>query len=409
MRALLAAAITIGSALALPVQPAPPCSAFLVVGSDQVLFGNNEDYLNPETRVRFVPPSEGRRGVMYLGFDDGFPQGGMNDAGLAFDGFATAPKPMKHQENKRKFDGNPVVEVMETCATVEEAVAFLEKVDLRPILTNAMVFLADANGDSVIIEGDDFLRKNGEFQAVTNFYQSEHEDDAAQCPRYAAILRVLEARKTTSTEVCERALAAATIRTRTLATLYSNVFDLRARTANLYLFQDFEHPVAIDLAKELEKGARTLELAELFGENAAWEDYAAYRRMPVEKKIAMRAGPTPTAAELAACEGIYELELDGTSWKELEVDGRPYSAVISREGDALRIACPVFEALGEHLELHPESATVYFYVGKEAEFDLRFRVGDDGKSASFTLEVAGEEFKAERVAPTGEEHPSRRL
>ena len=42
--------------------------------------------------------------------------------------------------------------------TVEEAIAFLEDVDLRPLLSRAMLFFADASGDSVIIEGDKFLR-----------------------------------------------------------------------------------------------------------------------------------------------------------------------------------------------------------------------------------------------------------
>jgi hypothetical protein len=42
-------------ALALLASPAVPCSAFLVVGQGSVLFGNNEDYWNPETRVWCVP------------------------------------------------------------------------------------------------------------------------------------------------------------------------------------------------------------------------------------------------------------------------------------------------------------------------------------------------------------------
>ena len=52
--------------------PALPCSAFLATGWGRILFGNNEDFWNPNTRVWFVPATEGRRGVMYLGFDNGF-------------------------------------------------------------------------------------------------------------------------------------------------------------------------------------------------------------------------------------------------------------------------------------------------------------------------------------------------
>ena len=37
--------------------------------------------------------------------------------------------------------------------------------DLR-FLENAMLMFADRSGDSVIIEGDEFLRKEGRFQVV---------------------------------------------------------------------------------------------------------------------------------------------------------------------------------------------------------------------------------------------------
>ncbi len=59
--------------IALLSGPALPCSAFLVVGAGVVLFGNNEDYWDPETRVWFVPATETRHGAMYLGYDNGFP------------------------------------------------------------------------------------------------------------------------------------------------------------------------------------------------------------------------------------------------------------------------------------------------------------------------------------------------
>ena len=265
-------------ALSLLTAPTLPCTGFLLVGDGRVLFGNNEDYRDPETRVWFVPARDGRHGVMYLGFANGFPQGGMNDAGLAFDGFATAEHPLTGQEGKLAMWGNPIVRAMETCATVDEVVALLEGIDLRPLLTRAMLFFADASGDSVIVEGDTFLRKQGPFQLVTNFYQSDFDDDLAQCPRFAAATEVLESRAPASVELCTRALSASAQRGQEVATLYSNVFDLEARTAHLYLFHDFEHAVVLDLAEELAKGARTLRLCELFPRSDAWEAYVERRQ-----------------------------------------------------------------------------------------------------------------------------------
>ena len=59
---------------------------------DTVLFGNNEDYLLENTVIGFIPAQSSSYGYMYLGFNrnndsaDGYPQGTLNDQGLACDG-----------------------------------------------------------------------------------------------------------------------------------------------------------------------------------------------------------------------------------------------------------------------------------------------------------------------------------
>ena len=56
-----------------------------------------------------------------------------------------------------------------------------------------MLMFSDKSGDSVIIEGDEFVRKEGSFQVVTNFYQSRQENDRAMCPRFDSAVGMLEA------------------------------------------------------------------------------------------------------------------------------------------------------------------------------------------------------------------------
>jgi hypothetical protein len=376
--ALLAVSLTCASAL--------PCTGFLVVGNGRVLFGNNEDYWNPETRVWFVPEEGERHGVMYLGFDNGFPQGGMNAAGLAFDGFATSPKPMTRQKGKRSFRGNPISEAMETCATVEEVVAFLGEVDLSKQLTGAMLFFGDASGDSVIIEGDEFIRKEGEFQAITNFYQSEQDDDLAQCPRYAAAVRILEGREETSLEVCERALSASAQRGRKVASLYSNVFDLKSRTAHIYLLYDFEHAVVLDLAEELEKGARTLRLPDLFPPNAAFEEYAAYLEMSLEERIAARRGPALSAEELEPFEGDYVVQ----------VEGRDFEITFRRKRDTLVATSPMFKQAGGKVVFHSTAADEFFMLNEIGELGAKFHRDQGAAVTGFTLQLGGSNSEAIR-------------
>ena len=84
VRALVALAglVTLGGA------PAPACTAICAAAKGKILAGNNEDFGNPRSRIWFTPAEKGKYGRLFVGFDNGFPQGGMNEKGLMFDGFA---------------------------------------------------------------------------------------------------------------------------------------------------------------------------------------------------------------------------------------------------------------------------------------------------------------------------------
>ena len=53
---------------------------FKITQGGKTLVGNNEDYWNPNTRVWFEQSEGEKMGAMYVGFDDLYPQGGMNEA-----------------------------------------------------------------------------------------------------------------------------------------------------------------------------------------------------------------------------------------------------------------------------------------------------------------------------------------
>jgi hypothetical protein len=65
--------------------PVLACTIFVLTDRNRALFFNNEDWLNPKTRIWFVPAGDGYFGCAYVGFDDGYAQGGLNTKGLAFD------------------------------------------------------------------------------------------------------------------------------------------------------------------------------------------------------------------------------------------------------------------------------------------------------------------------------------
>ena len=100
------------------------CTAFMSSEKDMVLVGNNEDYYNPYTRIWFIPAANGQYGRVYFGYDDWRPQGGMNDQGLFFDAFATAPLEVLRSKEKPKYKGNFFDKFMSECATVEAVLDF---------------------------------------------------------------------------------------------------------------------------------------------------------------------------------------------------------------------------------------------------------------------------------------------
>jgi hypothetical protein len=73
-----------------PVSAAPPtvpgsCTIFMAAFGYKVLYGNNEDWRDPHTYVWTSPATKDAYGALYLGFGNRWPQGGVNETGLAFD------------------------------------------------------------------------------------------------------------------------------------------------------------------------------------------------------------------------------------------------------------------------------------------------------------------------------------
>jgi hypothetical protein len=260
------------------------CTGFSISKGDLVMVGNNEDWKNPNTKVWYVPAEEGKYGRVYFGFDNFYPQGGMNEKGLVFDGFATAPNKVKKSLDKPAFSGNLMDKVMSECATVNETLEIFSKYNLA-FLERAMFFIADANGDSAIIEGDDIVRKKGKYQVCTNFYQSRTRKKNITCDRYKIATAMLEDADDVSVDLGKRVLAA-THNEGPYPTVYSNVYDLKRRIVYLYHFHNFQNEVVIDLKTELAKGARRLDLPDLFPRTFIAESFKNSSIAELEKRKA---------------------------------------------------------------------------------------------------------------------------
>jgi len=260
--------------------PAFGCSIFMASLDGQVLFGNNIDDGNPNTYYEIVPTSDpSSYGFITLGFNQ--PQGGLNEAGLAFDTNAVSPAPLRPQPDLPSHPEGPIgiaTEMLRTAATVEEALDIARSYAWGEELRNQW-FFADASGDAVVIsagaEGElAFTRKpfgNG-YLISTNINRTK-EGLIRACWRYRTIDRMLNHladQSELSTDAFAGILEAAHqeavfLREGVLLnTVYSNIFDLQTRQITLYYWFQFDKPLTLELDEELTRGPMRVRVSSLF-------------------------------------------------------------------------------------------------------------------------------------------------
>lgn len=361
--------------------PAPACTAFVIYRSGQALAGNNEDFWNPNTKMWFVPAEGEGYGRVYFGFDNYYPQGGMNEAGLFFDGFATAPMPVKQSSGKPHYTGNLIDDLMKTCSTVEEVKAVFRDINLE-FLQTAMLMFADKHGGSVIIEGDEFLDIEGDFQVVTNFYQSQGTHHAP-CPRFKIANRILEEAEEADIALCQRVLASV-CNEYMAPTQYSNIYDLKNGVVYLYHFHNFERVLIVDLAEELKKGERREDLPALFPETYAFTAFKALKQREIDEIRAQRRAKDVDRSGWDALCGRYAISMGGND---------PLVFTVFREDDKLMGRAPDQDTT----ELIPEGDDQFFIAGFDGTYQITFARNDDGKVLNVT--ISEEALQRTTVAP----------
>jgi hypothetical protein len=358
------------------------CTGIYASDGKTVLAGNNEDFWNLDTKMWIVPPEEGKYGRIYFGFKDKNPQGGMNEKGLFFDGFATERCEVKESLGKPMYRGHMADDAMAQCATVEEVIELFSGYNLQ-ILENAMLMFGDATGDSVIIEGDRFLRKKGRYQVVTNFYQSMTDPDRIPCQRFKIATKLFEEDPVVSVDLFRRVLAG--VHSEIMSpTVYSNIYDLKNKVVYLYHFHNFENAVKIDLAEELKKGAHTVDLPSLFPPTFAEMHFKWWKEDDVEKKRAKRRDDTVDpkifadyAGSYVALDGVYA----GTAINVVLEEGKLHMEVTGQES----------------FDLIPEGKDRFFQIGIYGSQDLTFLRNEKGKVTHLTYEFFMRKIKAKKI------------
>jgi hypothetical protein len=364
--------------------PACACLVFCVSDDGHVFGGNNEDYFEPDTRMWFVPADAGKHGRVYFGYANGFPQGGLNDAGLFFDGLALDREPIvpKPGEKEAAPAGNIADLAMAECATVEQVIALFETHD-RSMLEYAQLFFGDRSGDAAILEGNAVIRKEGRALIATNFRQSKTPPEEASCERHRIASRILGDTEEVSVDLCRRVLAA-THQEGEVSTLYSNVYDLERGLVYLYHFHDYEEVVVIDLAAELAKGARVVELASLFQPTYAFECFRQQAEAAVVARQEKERDKSVDPRTFADFTGKFRTDEGVAAGLEFEV---------RVEGNALMIEFP---GQGK-FELIPRGGASFACIAASTRAAFDFVRGDDGVVSGVTLKQGEIEVLVPRV------------
>ncbi len=227
--------------------PAEACTIFVLTNGRRAFFANNEDWSDPRTRIWFVPETEARHGCVFVGFQNHWAQGGMNTKGLAFDWVAGYKETYVPGSDLQSVKGNPSEEMIQTCATVDDAIRFYQRYR-EPSFSYARILIADRTGASVIV------RASG----------GHLEFDKARCSRgfgYAGetVQKLLATNPPPSAGRASQILRAC-LQEGAYATKYSNVFDLKSGDIFLEPLPGQEAEAKMGLVQELEKGEHFYDL-----------------------------------------------------------------------------------------------------------------------------------------------------
>lgn len=270
--------------LLLPIA-ASACTMAKVTRNGYTLVGNNEDAFSINACLKFERGGPGEFGAVYVCHFNGSPlrsmgpQGGMNEAGLMFDGLVVQPKVVAPRPGRSYMEFAKLMPlVMRRCANVHEAEALLGTFDLSP-MTGGMIVLVDRTGEYLIVQNDTMFTGNDATYVVGNFRPAACKDfDAVPIPRYQKGRALLAHQADTSLAFCTALMDSMCARRVMLGngTLYTDILDPQRGSVHLFFYHDMSEMRTFDLHDELAKGDHTLAMAPLFGHRPDYDRLLAY-------------------------------------------------------------------------------------------------------------------------------------
>jgi hypothetical protein len=260
---------------------ARPCSMFKITLFGKTMVGNNEDAWRVNSRIWFESGKNGRYGAAYVGHNDGFPQGGLNEAGLVYDGFAVYRRTLRPTTGKKKMEdfGGFLKSILQQCATVQEVQNFVNQF-ARDRTNGSMLLFVDKSGDYLVVEADTSILGHDKKYVLANFCPSLTPDPTVvRIGRYKRGIAFLKNKEDTSLRFCTAMMDTMhECRARIGdGTTYTTIYDLQEKLIYLYFYHDYRHCVSFNLQKELAKGDHSILMSSLFPPNLEYIRFARFK------------------------------------------------------------------------------------------------------------------------------------
>lgn len=222
------------------------CTIFLLTDTNRTLFCNNENWTATKPKIWFVPGGK-HYDCAYVGFIRQVSEGGCNSAGLAFDWVAGCREKWGRDSKQKIVWGIPHERMLQTCATVDEAIAFY-RTHWDPVLSSAKMLVADRTGASAILGAHD-----GHFQVYRTNASAGFGYGWEMLGR--TIHSHPEPTLTNAVQLLRETRAQGKY-----ATKYSNVFDLKSGDIFLFLPEKVD-ATRLNLIEELRRGAHWYDMS----------------------------------------------------------------------------------------------------------------------------------------------------
>ena len=253
------------------------------------MVGCNEDAWRTTSRIWFENAKEQNEygaaftGSRRVGNNRTAPQSGMNEVGLTFSRLVGYYPKQENPFTYRKIITDEVdylTDILHKCATITEVKQYIEQYDHSIFIDDVYLYI-DSTGQYLIVEPYNLIEGNDPYYVLSNFCPSiTDKEQARKLERYRNgedFLKTHELK--TSLSFC-RALSDTMHVSRSRngdGTLLTSVWDTKDGLVNLYFYHDYEKTVQFNLAEELAKGDRIIDIPGLFPNNPKYERLKSYR------------------------------------------------------------------------------------------------------------------------------------